>query len=305
MDLKRVRYFMAVAEQLHFGRAAERMHVVQPAISQQIKRLEEELGVELFLRSGNEVRLTEAGRQMLPECVRLLNQADEVVRVAKAAAAGTRGKIRFGFVDNSVFSLLPPLIREFRHRFPDVDLVLETMIRAQQSEGLLDHRLDVALMPGPTPQGDFESEIFVSAPLIVALPAKHRLAAAQSVSLEALANEPFVLFPATMRSRLLEIVLSACANASFTPRVVQEATQIHTLVALVDAGLGITLLPAWAATKGSDQIIFREIASPSPRYDLMFVWNREKNNSLVQGFLDVAREIAPGLIADTLQGHRS
>jgi DNA-binding transcriptional LysR family regulator len=296
LDLKRIRYFMAVADQLHFGRAAERMNVVQPAISQQIKRLEEELGVTLFLRSGNEVRLTEAGRQMLPECSRLLDQADEVARVARAAAAGTRGKIRFGYVDNSIFSLLPPLIREFRHRFPDVDMVLETMIRAQQSETLLDHRLDIALMPGPAPQGDFDSEMFVSEQLVVALPARHPLADVGSLSLGALASEPFVLFPTTMRSRLLEIILAACATASFTPRVVQEAAQIHTLVALVDAGLGITLLPPWAATGNGGQVVFRELVNPAPTYDLMMVWGRNERNALISGLLDVARDIAPDLL---------
>jgi len=110
MDLRRVRYFVAAAEHLHFGRAAERMNVVQPAISQQIKRFEEELGNDLFERIGNEVRLTEVGRQILPECLRLLAQAEETARVAKAAGAGIRGRIGLAFVDNSVCSLLPPLI---------------------------------------------------------------------------------------------------------------------------------------------------------------------------------------------------
>ncbi len=292
MDLRRVRYFVAVAEYLHFGRAAERMNVVQPAISQQIKRFEEELGTDLFERSGNEVRLTEAGRQMLPECIRLLEQAEEAVRVAKAAGAGTRGRIRFGFVDNSICALLPPLVREFRRRFPDVEMNLEAMTRAEQSAALLDRRLDVGLMPGPLPKGDFESETFVSAPLMVALPANHRLASHRAVSLEMLTNEPFVLFPASMRSRVLEIILAACAAASFTPYVTQEATQMHTLLALVDAGLGVTLVPRWVARGNVHQVVFRPIKGDAYPYELIFAWHKDPTNPALEGLREVAQYIA-------------
>jgi len=134
MELKQIRYFVAAAEQLYFSRAAPQRHVVQLAISQQIKRLEAELGTQLFERTGSEVRLTEAGRQMLPECRRLLSQWEETTRVARTAGAGLRGRIKFGSVGNSICALLPPLIRMFRSQFLDVEMSLQSLDRLEQAE---------------------------------------------------------------------------------------------------------------------------------------------------------------------------
>ncbi len=292
MDLRRIRYFVAAAEQLHFGRAAERMNVVQPAISQQIKRLEEELDVELFDRIGNEVRLTEAGRQMLPECYRLLSQAKEVSRIARAANAGTRGRIRFGFVDNSICALLPPLIKMYRSRFPEVEINLAPLDRVGQLEELQERRLDIGLIPGPVPEG-LIGEAFISAPLIAALPSDSPLASRPVLELEMLASEPFVLFPPAVRSRILEVVLAACASASFTPNVVQEAAQMHTLLAMVAGGLGVSLVPSWVGhDTGIIGVTFRPLAKPTPPYDLQFAWPEDSANPALEGFLDIARTIS-------------
>lgn len=295
MDLRRVRYFLAVAENLHFGKAAERMNVVQPAISQQIKRFEEELGVELFDRSGNEVRLTEAGRQLLPECDRLVAQAEHAVRVARSANAGTRGRVSFGFVDNSICNLLPPLVREYRRRFPDIELRLESLNRADQAAALVDRTIDVGLTPGPLSDASVESELFISASLVVALPANHRLATLPELRIEQLAEEPFVLFPSAMRTRILEITLSLCASSAFSPNVVQEANQMHTLIALVAAGLGITLVPQWVAGPDSNEIAFRALVGDIAPYELRLGWNRDRRNPAADEFIEVARVIAAEL----------
>jgi DNA-binding transcriptional LysR family regulator len=292
MDLRSVRYFVSVAEQLHFGRAAERMNVVQSAISQQIKRLEEELDTKLFERIGNEVRLTEAGRQMLPECRRLLIQADTTIRVAKSVGVGIRGKINFAFVDNSISSLIPPLVREFRARRPEVELGLQALNRVEQTTSLQDRLVDIGLMPPPVSPGDFDSEIFVSAPLAVALPDSHLLASKSSVSLSELSSEPFVLFPVAMNTRILEIILFACASASFIPRVVQEATQMHTLLALVGAGMGVTLVPHWVTSESIRGVAFRNIHPETPAYELMFVWRRDNSNPALGGLRDIAQIVA-------------
>jgi DNA-binding transcriptional LysR family regulator len=290
MDLRSVRYFVSVAEQLHFGRAAERMNVVQSAISQQIKRLEEELDTKLFERSGNELRLTEAGRQMLPECRRLLVQADRTIKVAKSVGAGIRGRINFAFVDNSIASLIPSLVGEFRARRPEVELGLQALNRIEQTASLEDRLIDIGLMPPPVPPGDFDSEVVVSAPLAVALPRGHALASKSSLSLCELSSEPFVLFPAAMHTRIREIILTACASASFIPRVAQEATQLHTLLALVGAGLGVTLVPRWVASEFIRGVTFRDIEPETPAYELMFVWRRDNSNPALLG-LRAAAEI--------------
>lgn len=292
MDLRSVRYFVSVAEQLHFGRAAERMNVVQSAISQQIKRLEEELDTKLFERSGNGLRLTEAGRQMLPECRRLLIQADKTIKVAKSVGAGSRGKINFAFVDNSISSLIPPLVAEFRAHRPDVDLGLQALNRVEQTQALEDRLIDIGLMPPPVPSGDFHSEIVVSAPLAVALPERHPLAGKANLSLSDLSNEPFVLFPVAMHTRIVEIILSACATAAFIPRVVQEATQMHTLLALVGAGLGVTLVPRWMTSEKVRGVVFRSIQPDTAAYELMFVWRRDNSNPALEGLRAAAQVMA-------------
>jgi DNA-binding transcriptional LysR family regulator len=293
MDLRRVRYFVAAAEHLHFGRAAERMHVVQPAISQQIKRFEEELGAELFERTGNEVRLTEVGHQIYPECLRLLAQADDTMRVAKAARAGIRGRISFAFVDNSVCSLLPPLIRSFRGSYPDVELRLQTLNRSEQTNALHDRQIDVGLLPGPVLDEDFQSEDFVSAPLAAVVPLGHPLANRDQIELEQLSEDPFVLFPAGQRSRMLETILAACARACFTPRVVQETMHIHTVLALVDAGVGVSLVPSWVTGGGVHAVVFIDLATPTPSYDLKFAWRKDSSNRALDGLLNIARDVAP------------
>lgn len=294
MELRSVRYFVAVAEQLHFGRAAERMNVVQSAISQQIKRLEEELGTQLFLRTGSEVRLSEAGRQMLPECRRLLAQADEAIRIARQAGAGLRGKINFGFIDNSISSLIRPLVGEFRRHRRDIELGLQSLNRVEQTKALEDRLLDIGLMPTPVPSDEFDREIFVSAPLVAALPHDHPLVENSFIALGELQQEPFILLPVAMRSRLLEIVLTACAAASFTPRIVQEAPQMHTILALVGAGLGVTLVPRWVATEVVRDVVFRPLKPESTNYELelIFVWRRDNLNPALAGFRDIARMVA-------------
>src|SRR5258707_8127604 len=177
MDLRSIRYFVAAAEQLHFGRAADKMNVVQPAISQQIKHLEDELGVLLFERVGNSVILTEAGRQMLPECRKLLLLTEDTVLAAQNAARRGVGIIRFAFVDNAVSSLLPPLLREFRAQYPRVELKLQALDRQSQIAALKDQTIDVGLLPEPICEERFSYQRFVSGPLAVAFPQGHRLAA--------------------------------------------------------------------------------------------------------------------------------
>jgi DNA-binding transcriptional LysR family regulator len=293
MDLRSIRYFVAAAEQLHFGRAADKMNVVQPAISQQIKHLEEELGVLLFERVGNAVILTEAGWQMLPECRKLLRLAEDSVRIAQNAGHGGDGIVRFGFVDNAVSALLPPLLKQFRAQHPRVELKLQALDRESQIAALKDQTIDVGLLPEPICEERFSYQRFVSAPLVVALPQGHRLAARTSLRVAELEHEPFILFPAALRSRIYEIILAACAIAGFTPRVAEEANQIHTCLALVDAGVGVTLLPSWAVSKGVHDVEFRPLVEASTTYALAFAWRRDTEFPALKGLLEVARGVAP------------
>jgi DNA-binding transcriptional LysR family regulator len=278
MDLQRIRYFVAAAEDLHFGRSAKRMNIVQSALSQQIKRFESELSIDLFYRNTHGVQLTEAGHFMLNECRILLEQADRTTRIAKDAIAGIRGRISMAFVDNAICTLLPPLIRDYKKAYPDVELCLQTMNRSEQVTALLDRRIDIGLVPGPVQIEDIDSEVFVSSPLVAVFPHGHALASRSSVRLEDLTGEAFVLFPSSIQSRLLEIIIATCAGAGFVPDVAQEANHLHTVLALVDAGVGVTLAPPWVAHARALDIVFVPVENHTPTYDLVFVRRHDSTN---------------------------
>jgi DNA-binding transcriptional LysR family regulator len=289
MDLRRLRYFVAVAESLHFGRAAQHMHVVQSAISQQIKLLESDLEVVLLKRTRASVSLTEAGRMFLPECRRVLLQAEEAVRAARQAALGRVGSVRFSFIDNALWSLLPPMIRGFRDCYPGVSLELQPRDRIAQVEALENHVVDVALMPVPAPQGDFETQLFARGSLMVAIPAEHPLLGVSRIDIATLASHPVVTFPAGLNTRIREIFVAACAAAGFSPAVSQEASQLHTQLALVGAGFGLGLVPEWVAANNFQNIEFRPLQSPL-NYDLAFVWRRGSRSGVLARFLEIARQ---------------
>ena len=292
MDLRRLRYFCAVAEELHFGRAAERMHVVQSAVSQQVKCLEEELGFDLLDRSRHGVRLTIQGTVFLPEARAILSRMEAGIQRVRASADGIVGRLAIGFVDNVLWSTLPPMLREFRSRRPMVELVLRPLDRAVQIDALRASSIDVGILPAPAPGKGVETSLLVGAPLLAALPEGHRFAGQPSLSLAALADEPFVLFPPTMRSRILELITAACAQAGFTPRIAQEAEQLHTLMALVNAGLGVTLVPDWVARAHPMGIRYARIEDALPPYELLVAWRTGATNPAIEAFRAIAEGAA-------------
>lgn len=292
MDLRRLRYFTAVAEELHFGRAAQRMHVVQSAVSHQLKLLEEELGFSLLERSRHNVRLTVSGEIFLPEARDLLRRADEAMRRARASADGTVGRLAVGFVDNVLWSMLPPILRDFRQRWPQVELTLHPLDRSAQIEALRTSVIDIGIMPSPSPGHALKSVALAEAPLVAAIPEGHPLAVRPTLSIVELADESFVLFPRRMNSRLLEIIVACCASAGFAPRIVQEAEQLHTLLALVSAGLGVTLVPQWVARVQQLGVVYIPIDDLQTPYELIAAWNSSSDNPAVANFREIAARIA-------------
>jgi DNA-binding transcriptional LysR family regulator len=292
MDLRRLRYFVAVAEELHFGRAAQRMHVVQSAVSQQVKLLEVELGFPLLVRTKQQVRLTVPGEIFLPEARAILSRAESGIQRARACAEGAIGRLAVGFVDNVLWSTLPPILRDFRAQRPLVHLTLRPLDRMAQIDALRSSTIDVGILPSPPPGREMETTALVSAPLLAAVPEGHILASRNSFPLAALAKEPFVLFPPTMRSRILEIVIGGCAMAGFTPQVAQEAEQLHTLLALVSAGLGVTLVPIWVARDLQRGISYARIEDELPPYTLLLAWNAGATNPAIQTFRTIAEAVA-------------
>ncbi|CEJ10542.1 Hca operon transcriptional activator [bacterium YEK0313] len=303
MELRHLRTFVRVAEELHFGRAAEQLHIAQSAISQHIRLLEADVGVRLLDRSRHRVSLTEAGRVFLPEAQRTLAQAAAATRAARAAGTGAIGQLEFGFVDNAVWSRLSTVLRTFHGRYPGVALRLHQTDRVALIAGLAEGSLDVALVPAPLPAAlpapagaapAIASEVLVAAPFLVALPRGHRLSDHARLSLAMLADEPFVLFPPQLQTRLGEIVLSACADAGFAPRIVQEARQVHTLLALVAAGFGITLVPEWVTAIQAADVVYRPVTTVMPHYELRICFHAERTNAAVEAFRQVAAACVQG-----------
>src|SRR6266536_81806 len=237
MELRHLRYFLAVADELHFGRAAVRLHIAQPPLSRQVRQLEDELGFDLFVRTPRRVRLTDAGRAFRDEARSILARVAEAAAAARRVAQGEAGALAVGFVASATYALLPRLYRRFRERHPDIALALTEMSTAEQVEALRAGQIQVGLARPPVGDDTLAVEPLADEPLVAALPARHRLAASGPVALRALAREPFVLFPRQPRPGWIDVVQAACAAAGFRPAVAQEALELSTAVTLVAAGI--------------------------------------------------------------------
>jgi DNA-binding transcriptional LysR family regulator len=291
MELRHLRYFVAVAEELHFGRAAARLRVAQPALSQQIKQLELELGATLLARTKRRVSLTEPGRLFLPEARRTLAHAAAAIDVARRAAAGEAGRLRIGYVDVALWGALPDVLRAYRERHPGVAVTLHERLPHQQLAMLRTGSLDLAIGP-PPPAGTVETAPVSDDPVMVALPAAHPLGAHDTIDLAELAAEPWVMVPTRVPTRLGTLVTAACAAAGFTPRVAQEARQLDALVALVSAGLGVTLVPSAAERVRRPGVLFRPLRGVDLRLPLVAAWRRGDPPPTVASFVDVLRAVA-------------
>ena len=242
-DLRRLRYFVAVAEELHFGRAARRLNVSQPPLSVQIRTLEREVGTALLIRTQRRVELTEAGRVLLDEARRLLDQAEAAVIHARRAAEGAVGRLSIGFVSTVDYSILPPLVRRFRQKHPGIALKLLELTGDRQQMLLQSGELDLGLSILPSSAAGLTRRPVLREPLIAAVPASHALAARRRTALRSLAAEPFIQFPRELAPGLYDLAIAACQKAGFTPHLAQEAIQMQTILGLVAAGLGVAVVP--------------------------------------------------------------
>ncbi|WP_244928785.1 LysR substrate-binding domain-containing protein [Nocardioides sp. W7] len=243
MELRHLRYYVAVAEECHFGRAAARLHIAQPPLSQQVKQLEAELGVQLLVRSTRRVELTAAGEAFLDRARALLAGVEAAADEARRVAAGELGHLAIGFTGTATYELLPTLSRALRHELPGVGLDLRgEMLTPSQTEALLDGRLDIGLLRPPVGDADLTTRILREEPLIAVLPESHPLAGGTHVDVADLRNETLVGYPSRHRSVIHDAVVEACRGAGFTPRAT-EVAETSTLVSFVAAGLGVALVP--------------------------------------------------------------
>lgn len=290
MELRQLRYFVTVAEELHFARAAERLQMAQQPLSFQIKQLEEELGVLLFKRTTRHVELTDAGRTFLAEVRLALQHLEEG---AQRAQRGEMGRLVVGYCSTTLYSVLPPLIRLFRERFPKVEVVLQEMvsptIEQQIREGLID--IGCLLVPTTLDFPGLEVETIAYEGLAAALPLGHPLAEHETLPLRTLSNEPFILCSRKSKPLAYDQIIALCHMAGFSPRVVQEVTNEPALIGLVAAGIGVSLTPASLRKVRSEEVASRVI-DPPLYVKIVLAWKPGTVSPHVQSLLSLARKIS-------------
>jgi DNA-binding transcriptional LysR family regulator len=295
IELRHLRYFIAVAEELHFGRAAARLHMAQPPLSQQIRQLEEELGFQLFHRTKRSVQLTEAGAVFLAECQRIVQQLEQAVQLGQQVSRGERGQLVLGFVSSAAYSVLPTLLQTFRAAAPEVSLELHELTTDQQVQWLRDRRMDVGLVRPPIDEPNFCLMPLFEEPLVVALPQPHPLAQQPVVSLQDLAGKPFILFPRPLAPGLYDQIISLCQQGGFSPTIVQEAIQMQTIISLVAADMGVAIVPLSLQNLQRTGVVYRELKEPTPKAAIALLTRQSDPSPTVQRFLAIAQKNTSGL----------
>lgn len=294
MNLRQLRYFIAVAEELHFGRAAERLHVSQPPITRQIQALEETLGAQLFDRTPRGVELTPAGALFLDEArniVGLLAQAAD--RVHRAAEGGL-GRIDIAIFGTAILSFIPRIILDFKRRYPDVKVVMHALDKAGQIEALQNRSIDLGFNRMLTPVPGLVIEELAREPLFAVVPDPGPFDGRREIALAELAAEPLVLFPASRAQGFVEKVTGLCHEAGFAPNVAQVVGDGFTAMALVAAGFGCALVPASITSVSMGGVRCLPLADPGPGscVDISCLYREGDRGATLQNFLAVARELS-------------
>jgi DNA-binding transcriptional LysR family regulator len=293
LELRQLRYFLTVAEELHFGRAAARLHMTQPPLSQTIAALEETLGTPLFLRNRRQVTLTSAGSALLPEARRLLDSAAGLSELVRRAAAGESGRLALSFVTPADYSVLPPLLRDYSAAYPNVQLLLQEATTDVQVDDLLHERIDAGLIIPPLSekaQVQLDYMKVLEEPLVVCAPAGVLPAGDAPVDLKTLRQLPLIIFPRKSAPALHDAILSCFHEASLSPEVKQEAIQMQTIVSLVSAGMGLALVPQSVSNLMRPGVEYRALAGPTPLVELGLAWRRDNASPVLRGFLELLRK---------------
>ena len=291
MELRHLQYFVTVAEELHFGRAATRLLIVQPSLSQQIQQLEKELGFPLLRRTKRSVELTDAGKVFLTEARKVLAQVQEAKRAAQRAYRGEIGRLVVGYISSSTYDLLPMMLSAYRERFPHVDVALQELTTQEQLRALEEESIQVGLLRLPISDPTIYVEVVRREPIVCVLPEGHPLAKYERIAVPLLANEPFVLQSRQRGGGYYTQLMNLCLTSGFTPNVIQEVTEMHTIVSLVAAGMGVSLVPLSIKNIRSQGVAYRELEGIVPVTEMAIAWQRTSHSTLVQNFLDVGKEI--------------
>jgi DNA-binding transcriptional LysR family regulator len=287
IDLRHLRYFLAVAEELHFGHAAQRLHMAQPPLSQQIRKLEEEIGYPLFLRSSRSVKLTPAGKVLVDRARRTLHKVDEDLEAVRSVARGEVGVLKVGFVGSAMLTSLPAILGKYRRLYSRVQLHLNEFHTSQLIDSLRDGSADVALARDAGTAEDLHVEHAFVEPFVAVVPGRHPLARLRTIPIARLRDEPFVFFPRTAGSYAWENAIKLFEQHGFRPNVVQEAPRWLTVVRLVGAGLGVTIAPASVEQIVSPDVVCRKLSPSGGETSIDLVYRLNETSPLVKTFCDV------------------
>lgn len=293
-ELRHLRYFVAVAEELHFGRAAQRLHIAQPGLSQQIQALEAELGVLLLARTRRRVELTAAGQVFLEESCRALAQVERAESLARRAASGEIGRLTIGGTESATWVVLPELIREFRRRYPNVDLAIREMPSPVQLAALRNAELDVGFVRPPISTEGLVARTVLKERLGILLPKAHPLAKRSEIPIAALHDQPLVVHPGRP-SGWADFMIGICRHAGFEPRIAQEASETATAVSFVAAGLGLTIVPVSLKALVRPGVVYRPVSNPAPTAQLLLVYRSGAIPPTLAKLLEVAQSLWRGL----------
>lgn len=290
MELRHLRYFIAVAEELHFGKAAERLHIAQPPLSQQIQQLEASIGVKLFHRkTKRQIQLTEAGKVFLQEAYQLLMQLETSVALTQRIGRGQTGQLRIGFTSLAIYDVLPLILRQFREQFPEVELVLLELTTSQQEQALRDSLIHVGFAHPPLEDDTLSYKCIYRESLVVALSSTHSLTQQERISVLSLQNEPLIVFPRYLAPGLYDRIMSLFELRNFKPNITQQAIQMQTIIGLVSAGMGVAITPSTLENLQRSGVAYRPILEEVPIIETAVIWQKNSLTPIVENFLQFSQ----------------
>jgi DNA-binding transcriptional LysR family regulator len=293
VEYRQLKFFVAVAEELHFTRASARLRIAQPYLSREIRRLECEIGAELFARTKRSVALTPAGHILLQHARTLLDNTAQALHATRRASRGEIGRITLGFMRVAAIGVIPTATARFRSAYPDVEVLLKDVTSDEGLEAVRTGQLDLCLLHPPrTVDTAINIETLWLEPLVAVLPPKHPLADMQRISLQRLKSEPWLIHHRESGSRLYDEIIAACAAAGFEPRIVQRVTRMTTTISMVASGIGVALLPITQARLLFGGAVYRQLRSPGSSVPVAFAWRQDQTAPVLAHFIAVVRNLA-------------
>lgn len=296
MELRHVRYFIAVAEELNFNRAAERLNIAQPPLSQQIRKLEEELDILLFYRTKQKVQLTDGGKTFLKHAYQILREVDISIKNARRASHGQTGQLSIGFTGTLTYDIFPRILKSFREKYPSVNVIPRQLTTTDQVKALEDKKIDVGIVCTPIESTVLDFKAVHQQPFIAVLPATHPLASSTTpCDVGDLAKESFIMTPRKSGPGYYDRFINICYESGFSPNITQEAHELQNLISLVASGMGVALVPSSMKNLQIKGALYKEIINNNCSVETTFVCRKDTNSQVVNSFFHIVEDILSSL----------